>query len=303
MNVEHIIQNVNKVTTRENDYIEQKLIELEGNVKTIQDKLLQTINENLTSKFKVDADGVIRMTEYNMRIAVEVDRVMKVWQSEFQNSVLKDFARDMLRLDKFTKDYYETLGIPAQRLASITEKTNIIAAQIGIDKQGNILKGGYLDNLSQNAEVIKDIKNTMIKNVSGNASMKSMVSDMRELIVGNPQTDGRLQKYYRLYANDTYSQAAQANLNFYAEGLGLNEFFIYTGGKVKDTRPFCCQRNGMVWSRERAEKWNGLDWQGKSGNFFSNKGGYNCRHTLRWISRELAEKMGYDNSYNKPCDK
>lgn len=35
-----------------------------------------------------------------------------------------------------------------------------------------------------------------------------------------------------------------------------------------------------------------LDWEGKNQigyNPFIDLGGYNCRHKLRWISRELAE--------------
>ncbi len=40
--------------------------------------------------------------------------------------------------------------------------------------------------------------------------------------------------------------------NYLADQLGL-EYFAYTGEIIKDSRPFCIERHGQVFSKEEGE--------------------------------------------------
>lgn len=76
------------------------------------------------------------------------------------------------------------------------------------------------------------------------------------------------------------------------ENLGL-EWFLYSGGRVRDTRKFCLERTEKYWHKSEVESWASLDWQGKirgtnRDNIFQNLGGYNCRHTLQPVPIELV---------------
>jgi hypothetical protein len=86
--------------------------------------------------------------------------------------------------------------------------------------------------------------------------------------------------------------------------LGL-KWFIYQGSNIKTTRPFCRKKAGKVFSVEEAAKWrNDPDLVGKSSaatyNPLLERGRYNCRHHIGYISERLAkrlapEKFGADN--------
>jgi len=89
------------------------------------------------------------------------------------------------------------------------------------------------------------------------------------------------------------------------------KFFIYQGGLIVDSRDFCVAHNNKVWSMDEAESWRiwtpskgayPADYILKSPSKFEvssylnypgyqpliDRGGYNCRHGLGWISDEMA---------------
>lgn len=55
--------------------------------------------------------------------------------------------------------------------------------------------------------------------------------------------------------------------------------YLYTGGLIPSSRPFCTTHNGAVYTQQEIDSiWNG-SWQGKApGDPFVVRGGYNCRH-------------------------
>jgi hypothetical protein len=94
-----------------------------------------------------------------------------------------------------------------------------------------------------------------------------------------------------------------------AQEFDMN-YFIYQGGLIKDSRDFCAAHNNKVFSREEAADW--VNWVPSMGDYpagyeikqkdtshpsymdypgytpLVDRGGYNCRHMLGWISDELA---------------
>ena len=80
------------------------------------------------------------------------------------------------------------------------------------------------------------------------------------------------------------------------------ELWEYSGGTVKDTREFCLQRHGNVYTTEEIRSWADKDWQGKNpatdeNTIFAYRGGYNCLHSFIPRDPNFVEKSEI-NIYN-----
>ena len=91
--------------------------------------------------------------------------------------------------------------------------------------------------------------------------------------VGRPMTSyaGQMAFDQGMYFHNTLNTAE-------ADRAGLDHF-LYYGNTQSNTRPFCRQRAGKVYSRKQIESWT-HSWVGKAGPAMQYRGGYNCRHTL-----------------------
>lgn len=67
------------------------------------------------------------------------------------------------------------------------------------------------------------------------------------------------------------------------------QYFLYAGSLIKSSRPFCIQRSGRIYTTKEA-----MTWDNKQGlPTIPYLGGYNCRHTMVFMSQEKAISMGY----------
>ncbi len=119
------------------------------------------------------------------------------------------------------------------------------------------------------------------------------LSELR-LTLQNLIDDNKLvERYYAQWTHDIYSSYHNAAGNEVRIQLGLR-FAVYTGGIMEATRDFCYDKDGQVYSEEEIMAWANETWKGKPKTGYDpviDVGGYNCRHTLRWISDELAYQL------------
>jgi hypothetical protein len=70
-------------------------------------------------------------------------------------------------------------------------------------------------------------------------------------------------------------------------------YFIYNGGLIETSRSFCIKRNAGVYSTEEAEKWaddpelTAIESR-ENYNWLIDRGGFNCRHSIDFIAKEVA---------------
>jgi hypothetical protein len=224
--------------------------------------------------------------------------LMDKFSNKFQKSVLKEFANDMLKTTDFSIDYFSGMGYSEKKLNDIAEGLGYISERIGISETGKILKDSYLYSLSENAEVRKELKNFVINSVAGQKNYGEYLKGMKKLIVGNDEVEGTLQKYYRQFAYDTYNQVDSAINKNFADSLGLTHF-IYMGSLIDNSREFCIKRAGKAFSIEETKDWKDdpdlIDKKTKeSYNPLIDRGRWNCRHSIRYISQELFYEMRPD---------
>jgi len=161
---------------------------------------------------------------------------------------------------------------------------------------GEIIKGSYFDAIFDVNPVSARVINDMYKAMQSGQGVEDFKRLFRSAFLGQVN-NGYLQQYFTRWSQDLYMQAdAVANLEM-ANRLGQNHA-IYAGTEKDNTRCFCIERMNRIYTREEMISWNKLSWRGKipNGNVLIDRGGYNCRHTLNWISDEIAPLL------NKPIN-
>jgi hypothetical protein len=154
------------------------------------------------------------------------------------------------------------------------------------------------------------------KAVTSNMNLKDYTKALKEMIVGSEEYKGGLERQFARYAYDLYQQYDAAYNLTLGNELDFN-YFIYQGGLIEDSRDFCAAHNNKVWNREEALKW--PQWTPADGEYpagyevkqkdiyavpsylaypgydpIIDRGGYNCRHALGWISEDIAFDMRPD---------
>lgn len=107
--------------------------------------------------------------------------------------------------------------------------------------------------------------------------------------------NGQPVRYLTTYASDTLYQFSRAYADEVTKELDA-QYFYYMGTSIKTTRDFCGSRVGKVFTKTQVKDWAKLTWKGKidgttGQSIFMYAGGYNCRHRILPISKELYEKM------------
>lgn len=67
--------------------------------------------------------------------------------------------------------------------------------------------------------------------------------------------------------------------------------FLYSGGLIKTSRPFCQERAGKIFTFAEAKTWD----NGQGLPAIPYLGGYNCRHAIVPMTKEKAISLGYAN--------
>ena len=165
---------------------------------------------------------------------------------------------------------------------------------------GKVIPGTLFDALAPGSDftgkVVREIQQAITLGVN-----IDKFRDKFRAAFNNPQS-GFAMTYYSRFTRDMYFQFDRATAFALAKENGLNHA-IYAGTLKDNTREFCEDRLNRVYTSEEIAKWNNKEWKGKHRlvpvEFAC--GGYNCRHTLNYISKELAEvfaaRRGGINTY------
>lgn len=208
---------------------------------------------------------------------------------------LKLFAEELLSVGELTAKYYVATGSKAIAVEQVLENLRNV---IGIDKRGVLLRGGYLYKLGKTMEVRMQLRDYVLNSIVSKRNLSDFQNGMAKLIVGNSGTEGALQQYWRQYAFDTYNQVHEVANKTAADELGL-KYFIYQGSIIENTRQFCRGKAGKVFSTDESKDWKDdpdlIEKKTKdSYNPLLERGRYNCRHFLNYISENVAFELRPD---------
>jgi hypothetical protein len=240
-------------------------------------------------------EGELLNNNSNIRAVGRLNR-LAAEVSQLQGEELANwYVSRLTRLSYYAQGYFSTVveGVQLNLQKVIQDNTSKLLFRFGFDGE-KFVRNGFIYDLIQANEPLRRIKAEAFKAISSGESFKGFQEKMRIFVNGQVGANkGVYEGYFRTAAFDSFQQFDRALANQTAVELELN-FGIYEGGKVRDTRDFCMERMGQVFSREEMLQWENLDWAGKNTPYdpIQDLGGYNCRHKIEWINNRTARLLG-----------
>lgn len=223
-------------------------------------------------------DGKIVLSQKNLLRVEAISDLMReiLTGPEYQDSVkalMGEFDEQAVITYKYFDAVTEKLTIPEITAAILKEKKRLTVESL----------------LNMTDERLTVPMRTVISNaVVGGSSRKGLIDAVKLLVVGDSDTDGRLLSATRQIVSDAFALSDSAVTNEVARATGM-DWYLYTGGLLDTTRPFCRARMGKFFHRSEVEAWAAQDWEGKMAGttpqtIFVTRGGYNCQHALLPVS-------------------
>jgi len=222
----------------------------------------------------VDENGYIKQNAGNRQVlrAGQKQFDQTIRESGYQGAV-EGALRTIPAIDAANEAYFESV-------ASAFKPNRQFIASI----QGQAIEtvNSYLLQDGVRAQVKIPLDQILNQNINTGGSFSGMLEQVRTFVKGKEDLDGRLLSYSRGILKDTLFQYARAYQNSVTDDLGL-VWYLYSGGIMDKSRPFCIARFGKYFHQKEIESWADLDWAGKNplttkSSIFILLGGYNCTH-------------------------
>jgi len=228
--------------------IEKRTSKLEALIKRYERALYDASNQvvdSLDITFTVEGTKSIEPTAKNMRKATSglVKQLERTIQA-IKRSILAEIFLTIKDIITNTISFKVAQGNAVSK-AQQTDALDIVFTRYGYSyKTGKIIKGGYLDAITDMTPVISRVSGDMIKAIQAGQGLNEFKRQFRAQFLGATNS-GYLSSYFNRWARDIYQQAdAVSNLQL-AQELG-QEFAIYGGTAKDNTRCFCLERINNV---------------------------------------------------------
>ena len=237
-------------------------------------------------------NGRIKYTASNLGKVAGLFRAMSRWQRQYEKTMLGSVLDWAGRLFGLNSEYFETFE--PGKVESIDEAARRLTLQrwgYNVNTK-ELIPGGYFESLFKNPNIGQRVAGLVNQAITQKMPLAQFQKTFRQVFVGIPG-QGMLERHWRTNSFDLYQRIDRTANLIYADRLGL-EYAIYSGTLEKDSRPFCIARVNKVFSRPEISSWEDLQFQGKPKvgyDPFVDCGGYNCRHTLSWITDEIAQHL------------
>ncbi len=237
-------------------------------------------------------NGRIKYTASNLGKVAGLFRAMSRWQKQYEKTMLGSVLDWSGRLLGLNSQYFE--AFEPGKVESIDEAARRLTLQrwgYNVNTR-ELIPGGYFESLFKNPNIGQRVAGLVNQAISQKMPLAQFQKTFRQVFVGIPG-QGMLERHWRTNSFDLYQMIDRTANLVYADRLGL-EYAIYSGTLEKDSRPFCIARVNKVFSRPEISSWEDLQFQGKPKvgyDPFVDCGGYNCRHTLSWITDEIAAHL------------
>lgn len=266
---------------------------------TMQQALITALRDKMIDNLET-VDGKIIDSPNNMRLVNAVERIFDRFDITYGGRLAGQMTDDLFSIGTLNEEYYALYRFTtARRFQSIKTQVNrTLRASLGIDSEGNLTRGGYIDLLINDTTLRRKVANMTYNAVRQGKPLSDFRKGLAVIIEGTEEAEGELLKYYRTFAYDKYQEYDRAYNTEFAKRLDLKAF-RYAGGLIETSRDFCEHRNGKVFTVEEAQSWADdpelprTKAEQDAGvvtdyNPLVNMGRWNCRHAVRFISQEQA---------------
>jgi len=203
--------------------------------------------------------------------------------------------------------YYESLTEFGNKYNDVILKSRQYYDSMGLDGAFTARDLGTLaklkmDDLNFLVARDKDVINLTYKEVINSIYSKSdwrgLADRLKSLhtdtvLSSGAKLNGLLKKYNSTYAFTAFSGFDRRIQTIKAEQYGM-DLFYYSGSLLMDSREFCVNRVGKVFTKKEIDSWNQMGpWNGKAEgrDVWTFLGGWNCGHILSPVTEEFAEYL------------
>lgn len=263
---------------------------------SFMDRLNRSIFSAITSMIlgmAVDEAGKLVFSVSNINTANRVGMAVQgIWNQQTP-TFSQRIVRGLLSLFKINTEYFRAADTPKLLTENVENRVlRLLMQRYGYDTTKNIIiPNGYLAANLRNPGHALSVAQRINEAVSGKMPLKGFMDAFRQDFnrTGSPLS---ATYHYNRFARDLYAGFDRNVQNEYANQLGLSHA-IYSHTIKNNTRDFCRARANRIYSIEKIDSWNSLNWQGKNPNADVKEvmGGYNCRGVWSWISAETAEQI------------
>jgi len=268
--------------------LEKLIDEVEKRIKNSSSQLTKSFLTHFVQKLNVERGRIIE--KFDKTTASLFNQAYGNYANTSKNDLIKSIVTDIDNILVDNGEFYNKTA-KANPL-QINDIKWIVNRRLGINEDGTLLREGYMSGILDDNAVKSDLQKFIFKEVFKGTGPEALKRGIKNFIEGDEKRLGELQKHYRTFSFDVYAQLNSFTSALYAEKLGLSHF-IYNGGLIKTSRAFCIKRNAGVYSTDEAEDWvkdptlTAID-NKETYNWVIDRGGYNCRHTIDYIAKEIA---------------
>lgn len=271
---------------------------LEHFIKRMQSSFWAEISKILP-ELSLDENGNIKKS--NIGNISKIGKVATRVEVEFANQRVGLFQYIINRTQRllgYNKSYFREVARPDLKIDSRVSR--IVLLNLGYDVVKNkVISGGWLDSLGDNRRLTGDIARDMRNAIQGGVGFGEFQQQFKDRFTGQNGL-GYLERHFETFSRDLFMQVDRTTQKLYADNLGL-DYYLYSGTLKDNTRSFCKARVQNYYTSDEIEKWRDLNFKGKylvGYDPFTHCGGYNCRHHLSAVSKELLETIGALNKVN-----
>jgi len=313
---------------KKQDYIDLHRTELEKSVVKLQSQFLNELLADLLPDMTFKEGSLLDVLT-NYRKLSQVEDIYKKFAKIQELTILPQIVNTTYGLVALENSYIGValigdLGSRFGKIVSATEKK--INMRIGLEG-GKMVRGGFLESFFTDKTLATQVKSFVSKSITGQVDTKVFIKGLTDIVEGVPREvikdgvktilqTGALEKQYERYAYDIYQQYDRAYNTSLADEFDM-KYFVYQGGLIDDSRDFCAAHNNKVWTRDEAALWG--EWTPSIGEYpagyviksknpyevpsylgypgyqpLTDAGGYNCRHSIGFISDDLAFDLRQD---------
>lgn len=264
---------------------------LEKAITKTQRELFDSMQATL-SKLETDGEGLIKQSQANRRILQKADRAFDkaIKESGYYESLERftiTYGKIASANDAYFKFILDSFTVDAQYLKSL-QRTSISTLETLLANDGLEL------------QLKQPLKEILSQNVNSGASLGDLLKQVREFIKGSPDAEGKLMRYSKQITRDSLFNFSRSMQESIAENAGI-QYYLYSGGLMKESRPFCALRSGNFYHKKEVEKWASQAWTGKragttSSTIFIYAGGHNCLHQIIPVSEAIVPKEVIDRN-------
>jgi len=291
MTAKEIIQQSEAAAEKISEAIDKATAQTERDVLAMQKALFDLIRDEILPRLSTQ-DGQIQPSRANLVAVSFLDAIFETWKRNEAARATGEFVRRLLSTAQLVAGYYTT----EENAEQLATDTTFLQSALGVDSSGNVQAGSIIGGILAAGQVLESIKRSIVSAITGGQPIRQFLSDMRAYITGTDQADGVVFRHWKGNALDLFNTATEIQNDQVRQGLGLG-WFLYAGDVIKDSREFCIKKAGKVFAVVEADKeWpKDPDLIGKtSGIPYTpriDRGRWNCRHRIRYISEELAVQI------------